>query len=296
MTMYRILIVCLAILLSCGAFCQKTARSPEQIRKEMADIRRSTNWSNEAAANKAQAKIEALSKELLMAGQARQMQAAGIKADSARLNEDAEYKMGLWKQMLAAADQGEGGDILLAKLLREEIVEAYKNDESPIIKNPEIFEEQAYLCIDMSVPTVQRMIDQMDKFKSIKVLLITCSKTPVPVNLDDILNRAKNYPIEQLHIINFKHFVTRVPGSVGNFKNLQTLSLFNNQIDDLPVEMAFLSSLKKLYVDINPISTLFPEINTLQMLKDLGVAKTNIPEDERLKLKKILANCNILEE
>ncbi len=294
--MYRILIVCLAILLSCGAFCQKTARSPEQIRKEMADIRRSTDWSNEAAANKAQAKIEALSKEMLMAGQARQIQAAGIKADSARLNEDAEYKMGLWKQMLAAADQGEGGDILLAKLLREEIVEAYKNDESPIIKNPEIFEEQAYLCIDMSLPTVQRMIDQMDKFKSIKVLLITCSKAPVPVNLDDILNRAKNYPLEQLHIINFKHFVTRVPGSVGNFKNLQTLSLFNNQIDDLPVEMAFLSSLKKLYVDINPISTLFPEINTLQMLKELGVAKTNIPEDERLKLKKILANCNILEE
>lgn len=296
MTMYRILIVCLAILLICGEFCQKTARSPEQIRKEMADIRRSTDWSNEAAANKAQAKIEALSKEMLMAGQARQMQAAGIKADSARLNEDAEYKMGLWKQMLAAADQGEGGDILLAKLLREEIVEAYKNDESPIIKNPEIFEEQAYLCIDMSLPTVQRMIDQMDKFKSIKVLLITCNKAPVPVNLDDILNRAKNYPLEQLHIINFKHFVTRVPGSVGNFKNLQTLSLFNNQIDDLPVEMAFLSSLKKLYVDINPISTLFPEINTLQMLKELGVAKTNIPEDERLKLKKILANCNILEE
>lgn len=294
MNLSKILMICLALLLSCGAFSQNKPRSPEEIRKEMADIRRNTDWSNDAAAAKSQAKIEALSKELMIAGKAQQQQAQGMQVDSAKLEEEAEYKMGLWKQMMAGVDQGESGDILLAKPLREEIVEAYKNDESPKIKNPQYFEEQTFLCIDMSVPTIQRIIDQMENFKSIKSLMITCSKGPVSVDLEDLLARAKNYPLEQLHIINFKQFVTDMPATIDQFPNLYILSLFNNNISQLPASLANLDSLQTLYVDINPVSTLMPMVNSLSKLETLGIAKTNISESEIEQIKALLPNCKIL--
>lgn len=58
----------------------------------------------------------------------------------------------------------------------------------------------------MSLKTVQRTIDQMDKYKSIKTLIITGGQFGSAVNLDDLLNKAKNYPLEELYIINFKIF------------------------------------------------------------------------------------------
>jgi Leucine-rich repeat (LRR) protein len=202
--------------------------------------------------------------------------------------------MDLWKQMMAGIDQGESGDILLAKPLREKIVEEYKNDESPKIKNPQYFEEQTFLCIDMSVPTIQRIIEHMENFKSIKSLMITCSKGPVAVDLDDLLSRAKNYPLEQLHIINFKHFVADVPETIDQFPNLKMLSLFNNNINQLPVSVAQLVSLQTFYVDMNPVSTLMPMISSLSKLEALGIAKTNISESEIEQIKTLLPNCKIL--
>ena len=286
--------IVIALVLSCGVFSQVKTRTPDQIRNEMTEIEENTDWSDEAASAKAQARIEELSKELMMAGKAQQLQGQGIRPDSASLEEEAEYKMGLWKQMLAAVEQGESGDILLAKPLREKIVEAYRNDESPKIKSPQYFEEQTFLCIDMSVPTIQRIIEQMENFKSIKVLLITCSQGPVPVNLDDIISRAKTYPLEQLHIINFKQYVAVVPSITGQFKNLKILSLYNNSISNLPSSLSNLTSLQKLYVDMNPVSTLLPMISSLHNLETLGVAKTDISGSETEQIRTVLPNCNIL--
>lgn len=294
MNINKLVIICLILFLNFGAFCQNKPRSPEQIRKEMAEIRRNTDWSNDAAAAKSQAKIEALSKELMIAGKAQQQQAAGIQVDSAKLNEEAEYKIGLWKQMMAAVDQGESGDILLAKPLREKIVEAYKDDESPKVKNPLYYEEQSFLCIDMSLPTIQRIIDQMENFKSIKSLMITCSREPVAVDLGDLLSRAKNYPLEQLHIINFKNYVTALPESIGQFPNLKMLSIFNNNIDQLPASVAKLVSLKTLYVDMNPVHTIMPVVQSLNKLKTLGIAKTQIGDSEIKQIKTMLPNCKVL--
>ena len=294
MTLTRILMITLTLFLSFEGLSQNKPRSPEQIRNEMTEIEENTDWSDEAASAKAQAKMEELSKELMMAGKAQQLQGQGIRPDSASLEEEAEYKMGLWKQMLAAVDQGESGDILLAKPLREKIVEAYRNDESPKIKNPHYFEEQTFLCIDMSVPTIQRIIEQMENFKSIKVLLITCSQGPVPVNLEDIISRAKTYPLEQLHIINFKQYVATVPAVTGKFKNLKILSLYNNSIATLPSSLSNLTSLQKLYIDMNPVSTLLPMISSLQELEILGVAKTNISSSETEHIRTALPHCNIL--
>lgn len=292
--MNRFLIICLLLLLGFAAYSQAKQKSADELKKEMAQIRQNTDWGNEAEANKAQAKIEELSKQLMIMRKMEQQQQAGATVDSAKLQEEAEYKMGLWKQMMAAVDQGENGDILLAKPLREKIVEAYKNDESPKVKNPLYFEEQTFLCIDMSVPTIQRIIDQMENFKSIKALMITCSKEPMPVDLNDLLTRARNYPLEQLHIINFKQFVNTIPDEIGQFNELKVLTLFNNNIDQLPASIDQLSDLQKLYVDLNPVSTLMPSISSLNKLDTLGIAKTQISESETEQIKVLLPNCNIL--
>jgi hypothetical protein len=294
--MNRFLIICLLLLFGCAAFSQAKQKSADELKKEMAEIRRNTNWSNESEANKSQAKIEELSKQLMIIRKMEQQQQAGATVDSAKLNEEAEYKMGLWKQMMAAVDQGESGDILLAKPLREKIVEAYKNDESPKVKNPTYFEEQTFLCIDMSVPTIQRIIDQMENFKSIKALMITCSKEPVAVDLEDLLARAKNYPLEQLHIINFKQYVNDIPEEIGQFQGLKVLTLLNNNIDQLPASIIQLGDLQKLYVDINPISTLMPSISSLNKLDTLGIVKTQISESEIGQIKALLPNCKILDK
>lgn len=294
--MNRFLIICLLLLLSYVAYSQAKQKSADELKKEMAQIRQNTNWSNETEANKSQAKIEELSKQLMIIRKAEQQQQAGVAVDSAKLNEEAEYKMGLWKQMMAAVDQGESGDILLAKPLREKIVEAYKNDESPKIKNPEYFEEQTFLCIDMSVPTIQRIIEQMENFKSIKALMITCSKEPVAVDLEDLLARAKNYPLEQLHIINFRQYVNDIPDEIGQFQGLKVVTLLNNNIDQLPGSIVQLGDLQKLYVDLNPISTLMPAISSLNMLDTLGIAKTQISESEIGQIKALLPNCKILDK
>jgi len=294
--MNRFFIICLLLLFGCAVFSQAKQKSADELKKEMAQIRQNTDWSNESEANKSQAKIEELSKQLMIIRKTEQQQQAGATVDSAKLNEEAEYKMGLWKQMMAAVDQGESGDILLAKPLREKIVEAYKNDESPKVKNPEYFEEQTFLCIDMSVPTIQRIIEQMENFKSIKALMITCSKEPVSVDLEDLLARAKNYPLEQLHIINFKQYVNDIPDEIGQFNGLKVITLFNNNIDQLPASMDQLADLQKLYVDLNPISTLMPSISSLKMLDTLGIAKTQISESEIGQIKALLPNCKILDK
>jgi hypothetical protein len=262
----------------------------------MAQIRQNTNWSNQAESDSAQVKIETLSKQLMMIRKIEQPQQAGATVDSAKLQEEVDYKMKMWHQLMEGVTQGESGDILLGKPVRDEIVEAYKDDESPKIKNAYIYEELTLLCIDMSLPTVQRTIDQMDKFKTIQTLIIFGGEIGATVDLNDLLTRAENYPLRNLYIVNFKHFVTALPEKIDTFKDLTLLSLINNQIKDLPTEIGSLSSLKTLYVDINPVASLFPVIGQLRQLETLGVGKTDIPQSEIDQIKKLLPDCKILFE
>lgn len=265
-----------------------------QIKKRMAEIRKTTDWDDPAAAKKANDEIKKLSKQLMMSGK---NQNPTNERDSLKLEQEkegVEYKMKLWSQMQESAKSGENADILLGKPIREEIIEEFKNDESPIIKNQDYFDEMTLLVIDISLKTVQRTIDQMDKYKSIKTLVITGGQFGSAVNLDDLLNKAKNYPLEELYIINFKIFVTSVPKQIKQFKNLRLLSVLNNNVKALPSEVGSLTSLKNLYVDINPISTLLPTVGKLKQLEKLGVGKTNINESEIAKIKQLLPNCEVL--
>jgi len=275
-------------------FSQESQKSAAELKQEMAQIRRSTNWGNEQEAKVADAKIQELSRQLMMVNKVQNQQKSGNAADTAKIREEVDYQMKLWDQMMKSVAQGVGGDILLGKPMRDEIVEAYKDDESPKIKNKEYLEEQTFLCIDMSLPTVQRTIDQMALFKSIKFLLITGGKNGAPVNLDDLLTRAANYPLEKLYIINFKIFVTAIPDKVAVFHNLSVLALFNNNIGQLPGEVGQLTSLKELYVDMNPVPTLIPMIQSLSRLDTLGIAKTKLPESEVHQIETLLPNCKIL--
>jgi Leucine-rich repeat (LRR) protein len=265
-----------------------------QIKKRMSEIRKTTDWEDPAAVKKANDEIKELSKKLMLSGT---NQNPTNESDSLKLEqqkEGVEYKMKLWSQIQESVKQGEGGDILLGKPIREEIIEEFKNDESPIIKNPEYFDEMTLLVIDMSLKTVQRTIDQMEKYKSIKTLVITGGQFGSAVNLDDLLKRAKNYPLEALHIINFGIFVNSIPKQVKQFKNLKLLSVLNNNVKTIPSEVGNLTSLQTLFVDINPISTLLPTVGKLKKLEKLGVGKTGVGESEITQIKQILPNCEVL--
>lgn len=281
-----------ALLFAVSAFSQDMDAS--QIKNRMAEIRKTTDWDDPAAAKKANDEIKDLSKKLMLSGK---NQNPTNESDSLNLEQEKEnidYKLKLLGQINESVKQGENADILLGKPIREEIVEEFKEDESPIIKNPEYFEEMTLLVIDMSLKTVQRTIDQMEKFKSIKTLVITGGQFGTAVNLDDLLKKAKNYPLEELYIINFKIFVNSIPTQIKKFKNLKLLSVLNNNVNNFPVELGSLTSLQTLYVDINPISTLLPTIGKLKHLEKLGVGKTGISESEIAQIKKLLPNCEVL--
>lgn len=280
------------LLFAVSAFSQDIDAT--QIKKRMSEIRKTTDWDNPSEAKKANDEIKKLSKQLMMSGK---NQNPANQTDSLKLEQEKEnidYKLKLLGQIHESVKQGENADILLGKPIREEIIEEFKNDESPIIKNPEYFDEMTLLVIDMSLKTVQRTIDQMEKFKSIKTLIITGGQFGTAVNLDDLLKKAKNYPLEELYIINFKIFVNSIPTQIKQFKNLKLLSVLNNNVNHLPAEVENLPSLQTLYVDINPISTLLPTVGKLKHLEKLGVGKTGISESEIVQIKQLLPNCEVL--
>jgi Leucine-rich repeat (LRR) protein len=287
------LIITFFICLTNNLFAQQDL-TPQEIKELMSQIREDTDWSDPVASKKANEQIKKLSKQLMMSkvNNNPTNQTDSVKAELQK--ENIENISKTWNQMMESAKLGENADILLGKPVRDEIIEEFKNDESPIIKNPDYFNEQTLLVIDMSLKTVQRTIDQMDKYKSIKILVITGGKFGSSVDLDDLLKRAKNYPLEELHIINFKIFVNSVPKQIKQFKNLKLLSVLNNNINSFPMELGSLKSLQTLYVDINPISTLLPTVGKLKQLEKLGVGKTGISESEIAQIKQLLPNCEVL--
>jgi hypothetical protein len=231
---------------------------------------------------------------LMMIRKMEQQQQTGTTVDTAKVQEEVDYKMKLWSQMMKIVDQGEGSEWDLAKPLREEIVEAYNEDQSPKNINQEVLNSVTFLRIDMSLPTVQRTIDVMQNFKGIKTLIITGGENGAPVDLGIILSKASDYPLTALYIINFRQFVSSIPYQINHFSQLETVALFNNNLDQLPEVSGFASSLDSLFIDINPVSTLFPQISSLTSLKKLGIAKTSVSEAEIKQIQLLLPECKIL--
>ncbi|MBK7214350.1 MAG: leucine-rich repeat domain-containing protein [Bacteroidales bacterium] len=278
------------------SFAQETAKTAAELKKEIGKIMHDTDWTNQKDADSANVKIAELSKQMMMIGarqQAPQNVGSGEQYEE-KIKEDVEYKMQLWNQMWKISKQGEGAKIDLADPLMNEIVEEYKEDDNPTIKNPDWQESMPELTINMSMPYVQVVIDQMPVFKGIIRLVITCEEAGTPVNLEEILMNAKDYPLNELYILNFGSSVSSLPLRVGDFKEITILNLFNNNLDQLPASVSGLTLLKTLYVDLNPLHEILTVVSPLKKLGKLGVAKTGISQSEIEQIQQLLPECNIL--
>jgi Leucine-rich repeat (LRR) protein len=285
----------------------QTTQTPEQIRQQMAKIRRTTNWDDPAAAKKANEEISELAKLLISGGSSRAGSGTGSgtgnqignpdsndSEELAKINQAmADQKMNIYNQISKAAAAGEGADILLAEPLREEIVKEYA-EEGKSESIPFIAAELEVLVIDMSIRGIQAIIDIMPLYKSVRTLVITSSQSQVPVDLAGILKNAANYPLKELYVVNLGVFVTTLPAEVTKFSDLTTLGIFNNWISTLPSQIASLRSLKKLYADNNPLVTIFPALNNLTGLEELGLINTKVPGSEISRIQEISPACKVV--
>lgn len=301
--MKKIQILFLFLVICLSGVAQNTGNDAGSIRAQMSAIRKSTNWSDAAAAKAANTKIQELAAKLTQALRQGKPQtlppgSEGIKPEEAAKiqQENDDYGNKLWNQMMKIVQEGGKGKWDLAEPLREEIVEEYKEDENPAIKSTEWIQSMPYLLINMSMPHAQVVIDQMPVFRGIKILIITTEEKGKAVNLEDILKNASEYPLEELYINNFGSSVSSIPSVVGNFSALRVLSLYNNNIKQLPSSISKLQKLKTLQADINPINSIIQTVSALGGLNQLGIAKTEIPETEIARIQQALPNCKILKK
>ena len=280
------------------------ARTAAEIRKEMAGIRRSTNWGDPAEAKAANEKVRKLAAELTRSASAQDgSQASAPPADgsSADLEDPTkggldinEYRSEISSQIAAAVGGGKHADILLAKEVREKIVGEYRADVDRQIKNPDVFGEQTTLVIDTSSPAADAVIGQMENFRAISTLIITGGENGAPVDLPLILRKAAAYPLRDLYIVGFKQHVTALPSQIGGFTQLRTLAVFGNAITALPPAVDSLGALETLYVDANPIGTVLPAVRAMPRLTKLGLGKTQISAAERAAIARLRPACKIL--
>ena len=78
------------ILFVCALVSAQTAQSPDQIRAQMAEIRRTTNWDDPVAAEKANAEIRKLAKQLMLSGN--QQAGAGTGSGSGNQQGQADFQ------------------------------------------------------------------------------------------------------------------------------------------------------------------------------------------------------------
>lgn len=301
--MKRLRVIFLFLVFCISVAAQNTGNDAASIRAQMSAIRKSTNWNDPAAAKAANTKIQELAAKLTSALRQGKPQnlppgSEGIKPEEAAKiqQENDDYSNKLWNQMMKIVQEGGKGKWDLAEPLREEIVEEYKEDENPTIKNNEWLESIPTLVLNLSWPHIKLIIDQMSMFSGIKTLIVTCDTKGTAVSLEQILKNAAEYPLEELYIINFGSSVSVIPEQIGTFSNLTHVGLFNNNISQLPSAMTGMTKLETLYLDLNPLSSISGKIGTMKKLTELGLAKTRISADEISKISKLLPNCKILTE
>ena len=304
--MKKLQILFLFLMICISVVAQNTGNDAASIRAQMSDIRKKTNWSDAEAAKVANVKIQELAAKLTQAirqsnppkqqSQQNENQTADAKTANDLQQKMDDYNTKLLRQMMVSVVGGKGADILLAKPIREKIKEDYKKDDDKTQNSPDFLQSMPFLLINMAMPGVQAIIDQMPNFKGIKILVITSGGKPAGANLSGILKNAKDYPLESLYITNFGQFLIKIPAEVFTFNKLSVLGIYNNKITALSPEIGELKQLKELYIDINPINSLLPWIPKLTGLTKLGIAKTGISASEITAIAKQIPNCQILEK
>ena len=136
----------------------------------------------------------------------------------------------------------------------------------------------------------------MPLYKGIKTLVITTEKPVSNLNLSKIFENAKNYPLEDLYIINLGPALSSLPPEASNFTNLKTLGIYNNGLSSLPASVSKLTNLTSLQIQNNPVSSVLSVVKPLKNLKELGVADTKISASEINQIRQSLPDCKILEQ
>ncbi|MGE5318398.1 MAG: hypothetical protein ACM3ME_10410 [Chloroflexota bacterium] len=284
------------LILAFFSVCILIAQNPDAdaIRKKMAAIRQTTNWKNKEEAAKANAEINKLAKELMMTKSVPRDQVGEDGPEPGyMLEEDIDFKLRLWNELWGAFKRDDK-QVDLAGTLRKDIVEDYNEDSDHTVKSQELLDNVSILTLNMSMPGIDAVINQMPYFKNIRTLVIVCQQ-PVPVDLQDILDKASGYPLEQLFVFNFGPMVTDIPETIGNFRKLNEISLIGNHITSLPPTMVQLPNLRKLYVSLNPVSTIVSALSPGQKMSEIALQNTNVTEEEKDTLRQMFPGCTILE-
>lgn len=266
---------------------------PMAIRNELRALRKKSADNDPAV----RARIDALMKQLQKLQSERDAAESQARGEAKPVEEgEAATTTGdkMYQQVMDTAAKGKGAELDLAEPVREKITEQYEEDRDRTIKNPLYYEVQTVLVIDLSLKEAPALIDVMDKFTGITTLVLTGGANGAPVDLPRILNKARKMPLTELYIFNFRSFLSAVPESVGAFTGLTRLSLFNNNIKELPAAVGSMKQLKVLQVDVNPITTLLPTVKELVLLEELGIGKTGISPAEQTRLVQLLPNCKVM--
>jgi hypothetical protein len=202
----------------------------------------------------------------------------------------------VWDKVQETAAKGKGEKLDLAEPVRTRVTEEYTEDQDTSIKNPTYYQEARFLFIDLSRKESQLLIDLLEKYSGITTLILTGGVNGAPVNLPLILEKAKHLPLTELYIFNFKQFLSSIPESIGMFEDLTTFSIFNNNVEKLPLAVGTLKQLHTLHVDMNPIKSLLPVVKELVFLEEIGAGKTAISTTEFEQLAKLLPDCRIVTE
>lgn len=259
----------------------------------MTQIRQSTNWKDKEAAAKANQEIAKLARQLMMT-KAIPKDSVGVPAEGQTTEEAVDLKLQLWDEIWGSIRQEEDADLDLAKPVREIIKKEYEEDSDHSVKSPELLENVSILVLNMSMPGIDAVINQMPYFKNIRTLVIVCEQ-PVPVDLSDILDKASGYPLEQLFVFSFGPMVTAIPETIGNFRKLNEISLIGNQVSSLPATMAQLPNLRKLYVSQNPMASIVSSLSQTQKLNEIALQNTNVTEEEKVTIRQMFPDCTIIE-
>jgi Leucine-rich repeat (LRR) protein len=149
------------------------------------------------------------------------------------------------------------------------------------------------LVLNLSLPNAQVLIMQMELFKSIKTLIVTCNSGGAPVDLAQIIDKARGYPLQRLYITNFRGFVSTIP-DLSRFKGLTVLALYGNDLRAVPPSVGTLNHLQSLYLDANPVGSVAETVKTLSQLTELGITKTGVSAEERRRIQQLLPDCKLL--
>lgn len=266
---------------------------PLAIRNELRTLRKKSAGND----RKVRARIDALMQQLQkLQGErdAAESQARGEARPEVDDDKAVMTREKMWEQTQKIAEKGKGAEVDLAEPVRDMIVKVYEEDRDPSVKNPDFFQQQTMLVLDLSRKESKLLIDQLENFRGITTLVLTGGKHGAPVHLPEILDKAKHFPMKELYIFNFKQFLSVVPESIGAYKNLERLALFNNNLTKLPTAIATMHGLKVLHIDMNPISTVLPLLSGQIGLRELGVGKTRISPAERAKLANLLPDCTVV--